>query len=108
MSRTLQVSSERRGAYATIRDALTAATAGATIVVDPGVYYETVHVSGGGITIAAAGEGVVLDGAETYEPVVECRDGALTLRGITVRAAQSAVRARNSRLELDKCELSSG
>ena len=108
MSRTLQVSPERRGAYATIRDALTAAAAGATIVVDPGVYYETVHVSGGGITIAAAGDGVVLDGAESYEPVVACRDGSLTLRGITVRAGQTAIRAENARVKLEGCTIFGG
>jgi parallel beta-helix repeat protein len=108
MSRNLLVSPERRGAYPTIRDALTAATAGATIVVDPGVYVEAVHVSGGGITIAAAGEGVVLDGTQSYEPVVSCRDGSLVLRGITVRAGQTAVRAENAKLELDKCVISGG
>lgn len=108
MSRTLRVSPERRGAYATIRDALSAATAGVTIVVDPGIYPETVHVSGGGVTIAAADEGVVLDGGTRYEPVVACRDGSLTLRGLTLRAGHTAVHAVNSRIELEKCTISGG
>jgi hypothetical protein len=108
MSRILQVSPERRGAFGTIRDALTAATSGATIVVDPGVYSEVVHVSGGAITIAAADEGVVLDGADSYDPVVVCRDGTLTLRGLTLRAGQTAVRTQSARLELDKCTITGG
>jgi Holliday junction resolvasome RuvABC ATP-dependent DNA helicase subunit len=77
-------------------------------VVDPGTYSEIVHVSGGGITIAAAAEGVVLDGTEGYEPVVACRDGNLTLRGLTVRGAQSAVRAHNARIELEDCTIFGG
>jgi Holliday junction resolvasome RuvABC ATP-dependent DNA helicase subunit len=108
MSRILQVSPERRGAFGTIRDALTAATSGATIVVDPGVYSEVVHVSGGAITIAAADEGVVLDGADSYDPVVVCRDGTLTLRGLTLRAGQTAVRTQSARVELDKCTITGG
>ncbi len=108
MSRTLQVSPDRRGAYTTIRDALAAAVGGATIVVDPGVYRELVHVSGGGITIEAAADGVVLDGGETLEPIVDCRRGALTLRGVTVRAAQVAVSGRNARLVLEDCKLAGG
>jgi hypothetical protein len=108
MSRTLQVSPERRGAFGTIRDALSAATSGATIVVDPGVYSEVVHVSGGAITIAAADEGVVLDGADSYDPVVVCRDGTLTLRGLTIRAEQTAVRTQSARLELDNCTITGG
>ncbi len=108
MSRTLQVSPERRGAYPTIRDALSAATAGATIVVDPGVYAESVNVSGGGITIAAAEDGVVLDGSEFYEPIIMCRGGQLTLRGITVKASQTAVRIDNAKLTLDKCTVTGG
>ncbi|HEX3814604.1 MAG TPA: right-handed parallel beta-helix repeat-containing protein [Mycobacteriales bacterium] len=108
MSRILQVSPERRGAYATIRDALAAATAGATVVVDPGVYSEVVNVSGGGITIAAADDGVILDGAESYEPVVMCQGGQLTLRGITIRAGHTAVRADNAKLELEKCTITGG
>jgi hypothetical protein len=110
MSRTLQVSPQRRGAYPTIRDALAAATAGATLVVDPGVYPEAVNVSGGAITIAAAeGDGdVVLDGAEFYEPVVQCRGGQLALRGITVKAPQTAVRIENAKLTLEKCPITGG
>jgi parallel beta-helix repeat protein len=108
MSRILQVSVERRGAYPSIRDALSAATAGATIVVDPGTYSETIHVSGGGITIAAADDGVIFDGTQWHEPVVVCRDGNLTLRGITVRSAQTAVQAYNSRVEIEKCTISGG
>ncbi len=108
MSPTLQVSPERRGAYATIRDALSAATAGATIVLDSGVYAEAVHVSGGGITITAADDGVVLEGVDSSEPIVSCRNGSLTLRGITVRAPSSAVRAENSTVEFQKCTISGG
>lgn len=87
---------------------MAAATAGTTVVVDPGTYVEAIDVSGGGVTIGAAGDGVILDGAGFNEPVVTCRDGQLTLRGMTIRAAQTAVRATNARLELDNCTLAGG
>lgn len=85
-----------------------AATAGVTIVVDPGVYTETVYVSGGGITIAAGGDGVVIDGAHGTQPVVFCKQGALTLRGMTIRSAWGTLHAESTRLLLDKCTIEGG
>ena len=50
----------------------------------------------------------MLDGGEAFEPIVDCRRGALTLRGVTVRAAQVAVSGYNARLVLEDCKLAGG
>ncbi len=119
MSRVLQVSAERHGAYLTIGEALAVAPAGAVIAVDPGTYHESLDLSRAVITIAAAsgspssGEekpitDVVVVGNGSRDPVIQCRDGAVTLRGITVRASRDspAVDVQHGTLKMEKCRLS--
>lgn len=118
MSRVLQVSAERHGAYLTIGEALAVAPADAVIAVEPGVYYESLDLSGAVITIAATagvaspGDGapqaeVILAGNGSLEPIIRCRDGAVTLRGITLRAKDcTAVQIEHATLKMENCQLS--
>jgi len=125
MSRILQVSAERPGAYPTIGDALAVAPAGATIAVDPGTYYESLDLTGAVIQIAAAvpdpgdsstGSGsnkanteVILAGSAELDPIIRCRDGSVTLRGLTLRAGDSAaVDIEHATLKMEDCQLSAG
>lgn len=125
MSRVLQVSAERHGAYPTIGEALAVAPAGAVIAVDPGTYYESLDLTGATITIAAAVAGpgtagprdghtkadteVILAGSASLDPLVRCRDGSVTLRGITLRAGDcAAVDIEHATLKMEACRLSAG
>lgn len=118
MSRVLQVSAERPGAYATIGEALAVAPPGAVLAIDAGIYHETLDLTGATITLAAAirdrGTGdrdcvsdVVLAGGGSTEAVVRCRDGAVTLRGISVRASgdAAAVHVDQGTLKMERCHL---
>ena len=110
MSRTLHVSPDRPGAYPVLREALLDAAAGATIVVWPGSYEESLDMRaepGVALTIAA-GEGgeVVIAGNGSYDPTIRCRGGALALRGLTVRStAGGAVDVAETKLTVDKCRV---
>ena len=110
MSRTLHVSPDRPGAYPVLREALLDAAAGATIVVWPGSYEESLDMRaepGVALTIAA-GEGgeVVIAGNGSYDPTIRCRGGALALRGLMVRStAGGAVDVAETKLTVDKCRV---
>jgi len=113
MSRTLQVSADRPGAYPVLREALLDAQSGATIVVWPGTYEESLDIraeSDTSLTIAA-GEGgeVVIASNGSYDPTIRCRGGALTLRGLTVRStAGGALDVADTKLTVDKCRVEAG
>ncbi|MDT5028467.1 MAG: hypothetical protein QOE61_4893, partial [Micromonosporaceae bacterium] len=72
MARTLTVSSQRAGAYPTIRDALEIATDGAVISIEPGVYAEAVNLAGRKVSLVAAGEpgSVTVDARAAAAPAV--------------------------------------
>ncbi|HEV2089082.1 MAG TPA: right-handed parallel beta-helix repeat-containing protein, partial [Cryptosporangiaceae bacterium] len=110
MSRTLQVSPERHGAYPTIGDALAAAPRGAVVIVAPGAYIESLDLTGFVVTIAAGDGGeVIVTGGNRYAPTLASRDGNLTLRGITIRAADApAVLVEGGELTMEHCMVSAG
>ncbi len=110
MSRTLQVSPERHGAYPTIGDALAVAPRGSVVIVAPGAYIESLELTGFVVTIAAADGGEVLvTGGNRYAPTLASRDGDVTLRGITIRAADApAVLVEGGELTMEHCTISAG
>ncbi|MDQ3716435.1 MAG: right-handed parallel beta-helix repeat-containing protein, partial [Actinomycetota bacterium] len=116
VSRTLQVSPDRPGAYPNLREALLDAVSGTTIVVWPGTYEELVEVRcepGASLTFAA-GEGgpggeVVISGGGSYDPTFRCHSGGLTLRGLTIRSlVAGAVDVSDTKLTMDKCRVEAG
>lgn len=113
MSRTLQVSPDRPGAYPVLREALLDAGSGATIIVWPGTYEESLQIqaeTGTSLTIAA-GEGgeVVISGNGSYDATIRCNGGELVLRGLTVRStAGGAVDVSETKLTMDNCRVEAG
>jgi len=111
MIRTLLVSPQQRGAYATIGDALAAATDDSVIAVSPGTYAEAIFVTGKRLRlISAEGPGTVtLDATQVPHPAVSVRGGALTIDGFALRAGDvPVVTARGTQLALTGCELTGG
>jgi parallel beta-helix repeat protein len=111
MARILTVSSERAGAYPTIRDALEIADDGAVISIEPGVYAEAVRLSGHRLSLVAAKEPgtVTIDATGANGSAVESRGGEVTLRGLVLKAADyPAVQAAGGRLTVEKCEVGAG
>lgn len=111
MARTLTVSSQRAGAYPTIRDALEIATDGAVISIEPGVYPEAVRLSGRRLSLVAANEpgSVTIDATGADGSAVASRDGEVTLRGLVLKSSDyPAVNAAGGRIAVEKCEVSAG
>jgi parallel beta-helix repeat protein len=111
MARILTVAPERAGAYPTIRDALEIATDGATISIEPGVYQESVRLSGRRLSIVAAQEAgsVTLDASGSGGSAVSCRGGEVTLQGLVLKSADyPAVNVDGGRITVEKCEVSAG
>ncbi|MBA3339106.1 MAG: right-handed parallel beta-helix repeat-containing protein [Geodermatophilaceae bacterium] len=113
MSRTLQVSTTLPGAYPVLREALLDAPAGATIVIGPGTYEESVDFQlepGLDMTlVAGAGGDVILSGRGGYDSTIRCRGGALTLKGLTIRSSVAGgVEVISTKLTMDKCTIEAG
>ncbi|GAA5185184.1 hypothetical protein GCM10023322_28330 [Rugosimonospora acidiphila] len=108
MNRTLLVSPAQRGAYATIGDALAAATDDSVIAVAPGTYFEAIYLTNKRVRLVAAESGgsVTLDSARMPHPTVSCRDAALVIEGFTLRSGDApVVTARGTHLSLTGCDL---
>nr|MDT0659336.1 right-handed parallel beta-helix repeat-containing protein [Micromonospora sp. DSM 115978] len=111
MARILTVSSERAGAYPSIRDALEVADDGAVISIEPGVYTEAVSLSGRRLSLVAAKEpgSVTIDVTGVGASAVATRGGEVTLRGLVLKSTDyPAVQASGGRLTIEKCEIGSG
>lgn len=114
MSRTLQVSRDRPGAYPILREALLDAPPDATIVVWPGTYEENLDLRpkpGTTLTITAGegGEVAISGRGSSYDPTIRCRGGGLILRGLTIRsAAAGAVDVAETTLTVDRCTVEAG
>ena len=113
MSRTLQVSPDRPGAYPVLREALLDAPSDATIVVWPGTYEESLDIRPEPDTTLtiAAGEGgdVVISGTGSYDATVRCRGGGLVMRGLTIRSTSAgAIDVSETKLTVDKCKIEAG
>ncbi len=108
MSRTLLVSPAQRGAYATIGDALAAATDDSVIAVAPGTYLEAIYLTNKRVRLVAAepGGAVTLDATRMPHPTVSCRDATLTIEGFALRSGDApVVTARGTQLALSGCDL---
>ncbi|HEY2673149.1 MAG TPA: right-handed parallel beta-helix repeat-containing protein [Rugosimonospora sp.] len=108
MSRTLLVSPAQRGAYATIGDALAAATDDSVIAVAPGTYLEAIFLTNKRVRLVAAESGgtVTLDATRIPHPTVSCRNAVLTIEGFTLRSGDApVVTARGTHLALSGCDL---
>ncbi|MGQ9565477.1 MAG: right-handed parallel beta-helix repeat-containing protein [Candidatus Bathyarchaeales archaeon] len=77
--------------YPTIRDALTAANAGDTIMVASGVYTETnLVVTKNGLTLQGANrESTIIDGQNSNKNITVVKAHNVTIRGFTIRNAGS-------------------
>lgn len=103
--RTLLVS-RQPGAYPSIGQALAEAPPGALICVAEGDYPETLDLVDVTVTLAAApGAKVVLDGSGTDRPALRAKNGAVTLRGIEVRAG---ITVDDAALTLHNCTVTGG
>ncbi|WP_433083617.1 right-handed parallel beta-helix repeat-containing protein [Dactylosporangium sp. CA-052675] len=107
--RTLLVSPQQRGAYATIGDALAAATDDSVIAVAPGTYAEAIFVTGKRLKLVSSdpsGGAVTLDASAIPYPAVSARNATLTIEGFTLVAADApVVTARGTQLALHACDL---
>jgi hypothetical protein len=103
--RVLTVAPDRPGAYPTIGSALLEAPDGAAIAIAAGTYAETLELSGRSVTLQAEdGATVILDGSGADWPTIRAVDGALTLRGLDVRAAESiAISVDRTTLSVEQC-----
>jgi ATPase family associated with various cellular activities (AAA)/Right handed beta helix region/AAA lid domain len=106
MSRTLLVAPGQHGAYHTVGEALRDAPDGGVVTIAEGTYAETFELTDRRLTLRAVdGDTVVLDGTGGEWPVLVVTGGALTLQGIEVRAEESALRADNVDLTVERCTL---
>ncbi|MEU4603376.1 right-handed parallel beta-helix repeat-containing protein [Kribbella sp. NPDC023972] len=103
--RVLTVAPDRPGAYPTIGSALLEAPDGAAIAIADGTYAETLELSGRSVTLQAEdGATVILDGSGADWPTIRAVDGALTLHGLDVRAAESiAISVDRTTLSVEQC-----
>jgi DNA polymerase III delta prime subunit len=109
MAETLLVAPDRPGVFATIGEALEAASPGCTVAVEPGVYREHLILSGGSATIVAAkGPGTVtLQAASANGCAVAVHAGSLVLRQLTIEGGdEPAVACLDGRLDLAECVVS--
>ena len=102
----LSVSQTEPGCLPSIAMALAQAGPGATIMVQPGVYRESLTLSGDVILVAEDGAGTVtVDGGDGAAMLV---NGTATLRGITIAGGSDqlpAVQVRTGTLALSSCEV---
>jgi len=108
MARVLVVSTQRSGAYPSIRDALEVAPDGATISIEAGVYAETVRVSGQRLSLVAAGAAgsVTIDASDGAGPAVGSDGADVTLQGLVVRSGHyPGVQACGGRITIERCEV---
>lgn len=111
MSRNLQVSPARPGAYPTISEALGDASSGSLISVEAGTYAESLDLTGLDVTIAAATAEaeVIITGGTSYDAIIGCRRGKVTLRGLTINVTDSdAVKASEGTLHMERCTINGG
>ncbi|MFS8478660.1 MAG: right-handed parallel beta-helix repeat-containing protein [Micromonosporaceae bacterium] len=111
MARTLTVSSQRPGAFPTIRDALEVAEDGAVVSIDAGVYTEAIRLRDRRVSLVAAGEAgsVTIDATGEPAPAVACDGGEVTLRGLVLKSGDyPAVSAAGGRITIEKCEVGAG
>jgi SpoVK/Ycf46/Vps4 family AAA+-type ATPase len=104
---TVAVSPTGRADYQSIGAALAAAPEGATVIVEPGVYTESLVFSRAVTVVPASSSGgVTVDSASG--PAVSAVAGSVTLRQLVLRgvdAAQPAVHVTGGSLTLDHCEI---
>jgi parallel beta-helix repeat protein len=111
MARNLVVSPTQPGAFPTIGDALEVAAPGATVTIAPGEYRESLQLGGSRVTLVAGPEAgaVVIDVTGAQDPAVSCRNGDVTLRGLTLKGGYAqAVQATGGLLKIEKCEILGG
>jgi hypothetical protein len=108
VKRVLTVAADRPGGYPTVGSALLEAPDGATVAISAGTYAETLELTGRSVTLQAEdGADVVLDGSGADWPTIRAIDGALTLRGLTIRATDGiAVSVDRTALTLVDCTVS--
>ncbi len=104
MTRNLLVSMTQPDAYPTIADALAVAGAGSTIHIAPGDYVEALRLSRAQVTLVAE-EGVTITARWPEEPLLECRDSTVELRGLRL---DGAVACFGGSLKMTDCESSAG
>lgn len=110
MPRTLQVDPNNPSAYATVAEAVLDAEDGAVIELAPGTHTGTVELTDRAVVIVGADgdEPSVLDGADSYDPVIRARGGSLSLHRVGLRAeAAEALRAEELELTMADCNLQS-
>ena len=107
MTRTLTVAPGQPGAYPSISDALEVAGDDSVISIAAGTFIESLRLDGRRVTLAAADPGRVIIDAQTLgAPAVHARDGAVTLRGLTLYAGDTAaVAISGGSVEIENCEL---
>src|SRR5262249_39617232 len=106
MVRIIQVAPGRRGAYATIGDALSDAPQDAVIEVAEGVYREALYVVNKRVVLRPApGAGqVVIEADGVPHPAVSCRNGGLHLEGLALKAGDAdAVVTEQTDLRMERC-----
>ncbi|GAA4728238.1 right-handed parallel beta-helix repeat-containing protein [Phytohabitans rumicis] len=111
MARTLTVSSQRAGAYPSIRDALEVASDGTVISIEPGVYAESIRLSGRRVSLVAAKEpgSVTIDASDAGGSAVASSGGEVTLQGLVLKSGDyPAVSAYGGRITIEKCEATAG
>ncbi|MEU4193238.1 AAA family ATPase [Kribbella sp. NPDC026611] len=99
------VVADRPGAYPTIGAAVLDAPDGAAVEIAAGTYAETLELTGRSVTLRAEeGASVVLDGSGADWPTVRAVDGALTLRGLEIKALDGiAVSVHRTALTVADC-----
>ncbi|MFE7874982.1 right-handed parallel beta-helix repeat-containing protein, partial [Micromonospora humida] len=109
-STVMAVSQTEQGCPPTIAGALAVAPAGATVVVQPGVYREQLQLGGDVTLIAEEGPGTVtIDGGEGV--ALHVGAGEVTLHGIELLGGgghMPAVQVGGGRLELTRCGVRAG
>ncbi|MFJ8690772.1 AAA family ATPase [Micromonospora wenchangensis] len=109
-STVMAVSQTEPGCPPTIADALAVAPAGATVVVQPGVYREQIQLGGDVTLIAEEGPGTVtIDGGDGV--VLHVGAGEVTLHGIELLGGgghMPAVQVGGGRLDLTRCGVQAG
>ncbi|WP_106848845.1 right-handed parallel beta-helix repeat-containing protein [Blastococcus sp. Marseille-P5729] len=110
MPRTLKVDPSSPASYSSVEEAIQDAENGSVITLAPGVHTGTVDTTGLAITIVGADgdEPSILDGGDSYEPVVRSRSGALTLQSLSLRSeASDVLRVSDTKLTVADCNLQS-
>ena len=104
---TITVSLTGRADHSSLAAALAAAPEGATIVVDPGAYAESLAFHRTATVVAASSSGPVTV-CPPSGPAVSVAAGSATLRQVTIRGVDAtlpAVEVSGGSLTLDHCEI---